>query len=358
MAVRCLSFHAVYRCHESGACCTSGWPIAIEPDRLASAERAMAVGHLQIAVPTTVAFVRPSHSTLPDPAFSSSASPTPPTFLATVDGACVFHRPQGRGRCALHGAMGHTALPLACRQFPRVSVLDPRGVSVTLSHYCPTAASLLADPGEVTIVVDTDPFPADGEYEGLDARTSLPPLLRPGLLMDWEAWWAWEARSVALIAAARTSSHALAALGTAVERVRTWKPGGEPLVQRVNAAFESLGDQDVLPPRVTSDFRAARLREVMASIPRDLRPDEGWGKRKAPEAFVRRNFLLAHAFGNWTGYVGQGLRTWLRSLEAVDALLDSGADVSTVDLLLRHLADPFVLADHWSEAERHGGPQT
>ena len=64
-----------------------------------------------------------------------------PTLLATAHGRCVFHDPAGR--CAIHSALGHDALPLACRQFPRVSVTDPRGVSVTLSHYCPTAAALL-----------------------------------------------------------------------------------------------------------------------------------------------------------------------------------------------------------------------
>jgi Fe-S-cluster containining protein len=75
-----------------------------------------------------------------------------PPLLARVNGRCVFlDDPENAGdaptpepgRCRIHAALGHEALPLACRQFPRVTVEDPRGVSVTLSHYCPTAAGLL-----------------------------------------------------------------------------------------------------------------------------------------------------------------------------------------------------------------------
>lgn len=87
-------------------------------------------------------------------------------------------------------ALGHDALPLACRQFPRVTVLDPRGASVTLSHYCPTAAGLLKDDGPVAIEINGATFPPGGEYVGLDAQDALPPLLCRDVLMDWESWWA------------------------------------------------------------------------------------------------------------------------------------------------------------------------
>ena len=29
-----LNFHAAYSCHHSGACCSSGWPIPVERDRV------------------------------------------------------------------------------------------------------------------------------------------------------------------------------------------------------------------------------------------------------------------------------------------------------------------------------------
>ena len=45
--------------------------------------------------------------------------------------------------CAIQRQMGHDQLPSACRHFPRVVVLDPRGTFITLSHVCPTAARML-----------------------------------------------------------------------------------------------------------------------------------------------------------------------------------------------------------------------
>jgi hypothetical protein len=77
--------------------------------------------------------------------------------------------------------MDHSHLPSACRHFPRVVVIDPRGTFVTLSHLCPTAARMLIDGGPAVVVtsgavIDTH---AVGVWEGLDARGELPPLVRP-----------------------------------------------------------------------------------------------------------------------------------------------------------------------------------
>ncbi|MBP8273114.1 MAG: hypothetical protein KAY59_01715, partial [Acidobacteria bacterium] len=81
MAVRCLSFHAAYRCGNSGICCTSGWPIPDDQGGL----------------------------------------------LPMTDRGCAFHNAAAH-QCEIHALRGHDALPLACRQFPRVSILEPRGV--------------------------------------------------------------------------------------------------------------------------------------------------------------------------------------------------------------------------------------
>ncbi len=166
-AVRCLSMHAAYRCRDSGACCTAGWPIPVEADRLVQIEHALASGHLQpggrragVAAPIQWLLHAPRDT---------------PAVLAVAGGACVFHRAAAPRRCEIHHAFGHDALPLACRQFPRVTVLDPRGVSVTLSHYCPTAASLLDTREPVAVTTTARAFPADGEYVGLDVRDDLPP---------------------------------------------------------------------------------------------------------------------------------------------------------------------------------------
>ena len=62
-------------------------------------------------------------------------------------------------------------------------------------------------------------------------------------------------------------------------------------------------------------------------------------------------FLAAHVFANWTAHLGEGLRTWLRSIETVLFLLEVGWTMPEVDLWLRHYADPRLLARVWSKAE-------
>src|SRR5262249_61024764 len=83
-------------------------------------------------------------------------------------GECVFHEPRA---CAVHARLGEQALPSACRHFPRVVTLTPLGVSVTLSHYCPTAAGLLfRDEPPLALVDEPTPVPASWPFEGVDAR--------------------------------------------------------------------------------------------------------------------------------------------------------------------------------------------
>jgi hypothetical protein len=83
-------------------------------------------------------------------------------------GSCVLYN----GRCT-----AHEHRPLSCVHFPYVCLIDARGVHVTLSHYCPTAASLLFEhDGPIEIVEGPSPVPALDIPEGLDARECLPPL--------------------------------------------------------------------------------------------------------------------------------------------------------------------------------------
>ena len=74
-----------------------------------------------------------------------------PVRLSMPGGQCIFFD-RDPAHCRVHGSLGHGALPLACRQFPRITVQDPRGASVTLSHYCPTAAELLESDYPVTVL--------------------------------------------------------------------------------------------------------------------------------------------------------------------------------------------------------------
>ena len=331
MNVRALSCHARYRCRHSGACCTSGWPIPIEDDRLAVIRQGIDAGRLGSAAPRTHV-VRPEQGGL---------------LLAQHDGRCVFFDSSSR-LCRIQEALGHGTLPLACRQFPRVVVRDPRGVSVVLSHYCPTAASLLENDGVVTIDASPEAFPASAEYEGLDAHQSLPPLLRHDVLMDWESWWEFEALAVDMLANSSASpGRALARLHRVVEEIRIWRPGDGALVARVRGAF----DRAPADSNFAGDTRA-RLEEIARALP-DVTPWPAPAPQPAGDPLVKR-YLAAHAFANWTAHLGHGLRAWRRSIEAAYALVVSGLDIRRADLLLRHLADPRALARAWNAAEYEG----
>jgi hypothetical protein len=137
----------------------------------------------------------------------------------------------------------------------------------------------------------------------------------------------------------------LGRLGAAVESVRSWRPGGEALIVAVERAFSAAASS----PRQRPDGEAL-LDAVFHAIPLDWHPDVLVRDVRTPDDVARR-FLAAHAFGNWTAHLGRGLRSWLRSIESAAALLELGLGVRQTDLLLRHLAEPQMLADAWSRAE-------
>lgn len=195
-----LSIHADYRCRHAGACCTAGWEIPVEVHR--------------------------------QPLIGAAT-------LSTA-GGCRFFDAGGQRLCALHRDHGHDALPMACQQFPRRVLLDDRGTHISLSHFCPTAASMLfRDDVPLEIVANPPAFPADATYEGMDARGALPPLLAPDVLMDLESYSAWEREAVCLFARDNwTADQALAALASATSTLSKWRPGGESLLDAVNYAFD------------------------------------------------------------------------------------------------------------------------
>jgi Fe-S-cluster containining protein len=339
---RVLSLHAAYGCRERGACCTAGWPIPIEAGALARAERAIAAGSIDVPAPARPAFLRPT-----------GAPAETPALLGTHHDRCVFYTRTGTNRCSLHRALGHAALPLACRQFPRVSVTDPRGVSITLSHYCPTAADLLETAAPLRILEDALGFPVDGEYVGLDVRDALPPALRPDMLMDWDSWWQWESEAVALIASQADPQEAMARLLVAVELARNWSPDGEPLRARVKSAFETA-QTTARPAARTHSFDVVAA-SVLDAVPIDYRgqAEAALARRSSTtHAHAHVAFLGAHAFANWAAHLGDDLRTWWRSIEAAHVLISAGMSVRDVDLLLRHFADPHALASQPSGTRR------
>ena len=177
VAAYCLSFHAAYRCERSGACCTAGWPIPIEPARVS---------------------VLQARGILARAAAVVEENGAPALVVKNANGSCVFYDADHSGLCAIHRDGGPHLMPSACRNFPRVSLRDARGVFVTLSHYCPTAAGLLVDARYIAIVPAPASLSLDGDAEGLDATAVMPPLLRRGMLMDFDGYAAWEQEAIAV----------------------------------------------------------------------------------------------------------------------------------------------------------------
>jgi hypothetical protein len=118
-------------------------------------------------------------------------------FARTSRGQCVFFDRQSR-LCVVHRDVGESVLPATCRHFPRLAVRDARGTFISLTHYCPTAASMLfRDDVAVEIVASPRAFPLR-DYDGLNvAADAWPPLLHPRMLMDLEGYSAWERHMVA-----------------------------------------------------------------------------------------------------------------------------------------------------------------
>src|SRR5262245_50829867 len=113
--VRSLSFHATYACRHSGACCTADWPIPIEADRLVRLQSALASGLLRAVSDGSTPLVA-THS-WPNASLAHEFRSDTPAVLGRHGHACVFFDEDGGRLCRIHSALGHHALPLACRQF-------------------------------------------------------------------------------------------------------------------------------------------------------------------------------------------------------------------------------------------------
>jgi Fe-S-cluster containining protein len=368
MPILCLARHADYRCQDSGACCTSNWPIHVETERVEPI-RALAASRLpgpgdeycEAGDPLVVEDQLPSGAGA--------------VLRTTTSGACVFYDRGGR-RCAIHRALGHEALPSACQHFPRRCLIERDSVRVSLSHYCPTVARMaFAERQAGGMVVAPDSLAGYLRLEGLDARDALPPLLRPGMLTDLAGYRAWERAVVDMLEAGAGPEAALARVRAMTERVLSWSPGGIALAEAVERAAVECGITPA-PDAISAagDARLQTLFEIARSaVPDAFRPermptgmDEAYSNLVAPawEGFSRPlgGFLAAHAFGSWCAYLGSGLMTVVRSLDVSLAVVRAEAArlcagqkrpldepllveaFRAADLLLVHLADPRALA--------------
>ena len=368
-AVFALSIHADYKCRHSGACCASDWDVPVELPVYRALGDALRAGTLRVA---------PAAGTL-EPFIVEPELPDEAAAMLerTEAGACVFF--DGASRlCVVHRDLGEALLPATCRHFPRVAVRDRRGTSITLSHYCPTAASMLfRDDVALRVVEDPPAFP-QADYEGLAVGVDdLPPLLSPTMLMDLDGYAAWERHMVARCATGVSPDSVLATLARDARALHTWTPGSLTLA----AAVSRLPTNTVDARLHASLERSQTLRaDVMAAVPDDLKPEpDDTGLEEAYRTCVRpawetfcaplNRYVAAKAFASWTAYQGRGVATIVRGLEAALALVrieaarqcrDAARRLDAellleafrgADFALNHLAVGEDLAAAWSRAE-------
>ena len=341
-----LSVHSKYACGRSGACCTAGWSIPVE-------RRLRGLLGVRVLVPD-------------------------------ADGKCPHFDRETR-LCAVHHNHGQETLPGACFQFPRRALIDDRGTFITLSHYCPTAARLLLlDDGPLTVVEHPEAFPTTRTYEGLDARGSWAPLVRPDLLFELDSYTLWERFVVASLASTeQTVGDSLSRIATAAEDLRRWTPregsfadwivrlldhypnSGRPSSPGLGRVFSGTASSVGRYSDYTELEAFSRVTETVdCGLPVPTLPEDlalayetlvapGWNRFSGP---VRR-YLASKAFGSWSAYQSRGVRSLVAELYAAEMVLrveavracqtvgrplDSDrllAAIRASDLLLIHLVD-------------------
>jgi Fe-S-cluster containining protein len=392
-----LNIHAGYECCHSGACCTAGWPIPVEPEAVC---RIRSAAGLSRDVLMTL-------DQRPDPAARAASEALPgealhvtgvmPDGAAAViaplpGGACPFFDSDSGRLCAIQRRLGHDALPASCRHFPRVALLEPDAVRVTLSHFCPTAAWMLLKPDleSLAIVDDAEGIADRDEHSGFDARQTIPPLLRPGVATDGGTCRLWEGYLVAALDSADlTAEDMLAGVASTADMIRRWAAGRDSLEAHTRNAVAAAAAIRPLRGRwgmtLTSASRLFML--AVGSIPPGLaRPEMLEGAEAVDRAWVRPQwadlsrplgrYLAARSFGAWSAYLGEGLRTQVAALAValaavrVEAVREAThaarpldirmlhAAIRSADLLLHHLSDPAMLVKGLAGAERGSFPDS
>lgn len=322
-----LNFQTPYACRDSGMCCSSGWPIPVERSRVTLIDEAIAREVLPLQVVPWLA---------PD---SGAPDDVAGTLALRANGHCVFFE-AGKPGCSIHDVK-----PAGCVHFPYVCLIDQRGVHVTLSHYCPTAASLLFEHrGPIAIV--EGPAPVAGELEGLDARESLPPTSAKAAAF---------AEATADKTAGKPADYAPRLL--TLDELSQWERDQVAL-----AKIGELGSDDL------ALFEQARV-AVPAPWSWPDAPDhleDSWHSLVAPGWLMFEDALTRYAaakiFGSWSLYLGDGTRAAAHTARLASAVVRIEAArqcgifglplnresmteaIRQTDLLLVHYADPALLA--------------
>ena len=128
-AARCLRLHADYLCRHAGACCTAGWAIPVERAGLRAAQRALR-RRGRAAAP-----VRPRRS-VADGRGGDARRPAE-RRVRVLRGGCAATSAPSTASSARNGCRRRAG------SFPASSSTTRAGRSISLSHFCPTAAGLL-----------------------------------------------------------------------------------------------------------------------------------------------------------------------------------------------------------------------
>jgi len=348
--VRALSFHSAYRCQNTGVCCSSGWDIAVEGG--VEARLTKLLGRTPQRLPNGPGGFRP----MPDPPANCKSA----LRLVESTGACWFRDESGR-TCALHRDFGEDVLPSACRQFPRICVIEPDVVSVSLSHYCPTAAGLLfGDADAFGLVTEPKAFPSTWPFEGLDARHAYPPFLRPGVLLGFDGLRILEEQAVGVLSR-ESLWPAMEIIDAAVEGARSWTAEAGSVCERVVRSFVSR-DGHVDHGPLATDPRPILLGSLTeGTVPSAGLPpfQPGPPALSALADLALRKYLASRLIAAWITFQADDLRSVVKYLRLClnTALLFASARtagesegtrwreaIRTTDLWILHYSDPDLLA--------------
>lgn len=298
----------------------------------------------------------------------------------TPEKACVFHRahPATPG-CALEAAAGAEVLATSCRQFPRLLLADARGWHLSLSAWCVTAASMIVDGGNGFLAATHVPANPRVHVDALDARTTWPPSLRPGVLAGHEAYAAWEETMMRqVLAPAASGSRPLgAALREALvwtDVVRAWQPADGVLALHTRHAWTrghaAGGGRDhhggtagldavvnALMSRVPAAWRVRDWPAGLTAAPSSS-GCRALSLREVEQVFSR--YLGVRLAGASMAYQGDGVRSVLASLVsaftlATSALARNGHGAPTRQRLVAALRAADWLQLHLLDREAWAG---
>ena len=337
-----LTIHSNFQCESCGVCCATNWNIPVEKQVYETLHQHLKNGNITV----------PGNKEIDIDNLLIKTANLPERAEANIGrdelGRCLFFDYDKGNLCSIQHDVGIDSQPWVCRIFPRLCVLQPQGIFITLSHFCPVATTFLfCENSNINIIKNDPTFIQSGIYAGHDARTHLPPLLRPNVLMTWETYDIWERYAVEFMSKEDyTPEEALIVLITTVEKIRNWNGQNPPLLDFLKEILEK--DSQANPAELKSQIKqlpcgllkAKQIYtvllgylkgEINSFIPIKTSFQINYLFKNEPEAannFIDdynkyvypcwaefehpiRKYLASKIFANFFAYQGNGLRTGL-----------------------------------------------